>query len=170
MQDEDETWHKLPVELLHRIIAQLSPADDRATLRAAALSSSIVRDPAQRVLFSNPRIDYTANNYHDESSHDRPIAFLETVINSPERLALYIRYYTYFFPLIHRKIRILFDLSCRALKAMVNLKGLYISGLDNQRNSPDLLRGCTFQLMEFGWGSADDDVFMVRSSSQLSPS
>lgn len=156
-------WQTIPLDLLPKIITQLSPTTDKSTLCAAALSSTILRAPAQLVLFSHPSLNYGS----DYASSENPdvscvISFLQTVAHSPDRLALYVRAYSFWPPLMGSADGILFELSCLALKIMVNLQNLYLGSLFNYQDSANLLIGCTFQLEELGWGSERDDVYILQ--------
>lgn len=78
----------LPLDVLVEIISHLSPGRDGQTLLSVALCCSALRNPSQRMLFD------TGMGYGKNMIIDAHIKFLQTIVDSPGRLALFVRSYT----------------------------------------------------------------------------
>ncbi|KAF5329616.1 hypothetical protein D9619_009246 [Psilocybe cf. subviscida] len=83
----------LPIDVLLEIISHLSPNRDRSVLVSAALCCSALRNPCQRILFNSMRL---GRGDFDEAMKliDTHIYFLRSLVDSPDRLALYVRSYS----------------------------------------------------------------------------
>lgn len=78
--------HSLPLEVCRYIIEQACL--DHEDLCSLALTSSLLRDEAQRVLFNNPgKLNIGHESWHGDK-------FLDSIISSPKRLALMVRTYS----------------------------------------------------------------------------
>ena len=125
---------KLPLELIRSIIAHLN--DDSQSLLALTLASRVLRVEARRILFRTVALPA------DKEAH---IKFL-TVIISSILLAQRVEEFQQFELLDpEHQQEPLWQLICRGLNAMVNLKHLLFRSL-NGCSSATILRGCTFQL------------------------
>lgn len=156
----------LPLELVRSIVEQ--DCLTRKDLRSLALSSSLLRDEAQRMLFKDPGHVRLGN---ERFSQDK---FLDTIIASPKRLAPMVRVYSQVIdweefrytarksmtavPRREREERqkLILGKIQRALELMVNLKHLAHDEL--RRSSPlvntmtsVLTKKCTFRLKTLVW-------------------
>jgi hypothetical protein len=135
---------KLPLDLLRPTIEHLH--DDLESLLAVSLASRELRAEGQRILFKTMAL------MQDKEAH---IKFL-TVIISSSLLAQHVKEF-YQFELLdpERQEEPLWDLTCRGLNAMINLKRLFF-GASKGGPSATILRGCTFQLETLRWENYHD--------------
>jgi hypothetical protein len=134
----------IPSEIFRPIIEHLN--HDRESLLAVSLASHLLRVEGQRMLFRT--MDCPTN----KETH---IKFL-TVIISSSLLAQHVKEF-FQFGLLNpeHQQEPLWELTCRGLNAMVNLKHLVFSAF---HDSPcaQILRGCTFRLEILKWGNFRD--------------
>ncbi|KAF5328080.1 hypothetical protein D9619_013644 [Psilocybe cf. subviscida] len=155
----------LPHDIHFEIISHLSPDRDRQTLLSAALCCNALCHASQRILFHSMRVSWMDFNdtYRILSAH---IKFLQTIVNSPDRLALFVQSYsqvslalepsfltnTEAQRLDNKRDRVkLWNLTANALPLMVNLKNIYFKPSWDHPSAPILLKHCTFQLESFTW-------------------
>jgi hypothetical protein len=128
---------KLPLELLRPIIEHLD--DDFESLLAVSLASRELQVEGQRILFRTMALPA------DKEAH---ITFL-TVIISSSLLAQHVEEFQQFELLDpEHQQEPLWDLTCRGLNAMVNLKNLLFRALNGRPSATILLR-CTFKRSPF---------------------
>ena len=134
----------IPSELLRPIIEHLEY--DHESLLAVSLASHLLRVEGQRILFRT--MDFATN----KESH---MKFL-TVISSSSLLAQHVEEFVQLELLNpdHQQ-EPLWELTCRGLNAMVNLKHLVFRALDGGPCA-QILRGCTFHLEILHWGNYRD--------------
>lgn len=152
----------LPPELFRPIFSHISHTP---SLYALSLSSKMFRDEAQRILFSNPPI---SNNRWSAYNHLR---LLETIVNSPERLAKLVLRYTqtsvWTTSTAHcrgspdEQNEAIENLTPIALRLMVNLKHL-VYRTSGGLPAAHILYGCSFQLETLNWGCDFDEVLMFQ--------
>jgi hypothetical protein len=82
----------LPNELHKEIVAHLHPNYDRRTLLDLALCSHSFRLETQQLLFIDMALVHEFNQC-DHRAVEVHVRFLQAIISSPERLALYVRKY-----------------------------------------------------------------------------
>jgi len=135
---------RIPPELLRLIIEHLRY--DRKSLLAVSLASHLLRVEGQRILFR------TMGFLKDKEIH---IKFL-TVIISSSLLAQHVEEF-FQFRLLNpeHQEEPLWELTCRGLNAMVNLKHLFF-GAVNGLPCAQILRGCTFHLEILKWENYRD--------------
>lgn len=124
-----------------------------------SLSCRLLRDEAQRVLFRDPLL-LARSTYHNKT-----IMLLDTIISSPDRLALYVQTFKIGFVNWSRPNSDEFvkKLSS-ALQAMHNLKSLAVDNrLDSILSLPIVLEGVHFKLNSFWWAGPPDGVSSVAS-------
>lgn len=178
----------LPVVLIAEIIEQLV-CESTKDLRSAALVSRDFRHEAQRVLFRSP---FTIPLHADSPRGER---FLDTVIASPNRLALFVRRYRqrnfWHDPVVdldididevtHEDIAVaqkqnapIVRKTGAALRAMKSLTHLVLIGINAPILPPgeslaDVLRGCTFSLEMFSWLHPCDDHVVINEFLRTQP-
>ncbi|KAF5318524.1 hypothetical protein D9619_011073 [Psilocybe cf. subviscida] len=155
----------LPLDIHLEILSHLTPDQDQQTLMSAALCCTALRNASQQILFSSMRRRWM---YHpdEQSIVIAHINFLQTIVNSPDHLALFVRSYsqiglslepsylssrqTQYLEIKTHRVK-LWDLTVQALPLMINLKTLYFEPSSSHASAPTLLQNCTFQLGSFTW-------------------
>lgn len=134
----------IPSELYRPILTQID-VHDRKTLRSLALTSQLLNNEANRLLY---------RNFVSISNIDRHVLFFRTVVSS-SRLAKLVESYkmdygpNHLLDIAHPWWSLLLP----ALKALVNLKILSFSTFAG-RPGIGLLKDCTFQLISLDWGNS----------------
>ncbi|KAF5312782.1 hypothetical protein D9619_003856 [Psilocybe cf. subviscida] len=106
-------------------------------LRACSRTSHALRDEAQRVLF---RVVLSATD-----QRRRAARFFNVIVNSPDRLALYVRVVR--LNMTYKLDENLVGLGNAAFRCMINLKHLTVSSMkDSTLGCARILRGMTFKL------------------------
>ena len=129
----------IPPELFRPIVEYLD--DDSESLLSISLASHELRMEGQRILFRTMYLPI------DMEAH---IKFL-TAVTSSTLLAQYVEEFQQFELLdTEHQQEPLWDLTCRGLNAMVNLKYLLFQAL-NSLPCAHILHGCTFRLEILRW-------------------
>ncbi|KAF5326863.1 hypothetical protein D9619_004432 [Psilocybe cf. subviscida] len=182
---------QLPNELYRNIIEYLLHFRERNTLLLClALVCKAWCAESQRLLFRTFCDDATDMVCMDnlESRIHMHTLFLEAIILSPTRLGPYVQTYKQHELICHpvlaagptlpsaKASSYLWDLTSKALPALVNLKHLFIVPIHDDCRTPraSLLEGCTFQLKTLRWGfepshrsSTDAFVAFLRTQHNL---
>ncbi|KAF5321336.1 hypothetical protein D9619_000012 [Psilocybe cf. subviscida] len=169
----------LPPELYREIATNLRAPTHRSELLSLSLVSKFWSNESQRILFRRfCHLGHTDTDEESERDRKVHIQFLRTILEHPQRLGRYVESYAQCGLACDRqsvsdaryseadwKMEIyLWDLTKKALPAMVNLKHLVFDpALWRASASNSLLTGCSFQLEMISWG-CDKDVLDLCSS------
>ncbi|KAF5326864.1 hypothetical protein D9619_004431 [Psilocybe cf. subviscida] len=163
---------RLPNELYREIAENLHHYGERYALLCLALVCKAWRAESQRVLFRTVCDDSTDLSKREGLIRTHTL-FLKSIIANPARLGPYVRTYKqrdlicYLFFRAGSELSSpgassvshVWDLTARALPALINLKHLFIVPLRDGRRTARayLLEGCTFKLESLSWGFAPYD-------------
>jgi hypothetical protein len=140
----------IPPELFRPIVEYLD--DDSESLLSISLASRVLRGEGQRILFRTMYLPI------DMEAH---IKFL-TAVTSSSLLARYVEEFQQFELLdTEHQQEPLWELTCRGLNAMVNLKYLLFQAL-NSLPCAHILRGCTFRLEILRWQNDRDEEQLLE--------
>lgn len=152
----------LPLELIRHVVEDIiDDVDDPIYYRhlsVVSLSCRLLRHEAQRLLFRDSGELYTSSTSRKETT-----LFLDTVISSPERLALFvntlsINFNDFFSPDSDETTALVQKLS-RALQIMRNLQSLDVSEqIVGICSLPNILHDVHFKLTSFCWSGYGADT------------
>ncbi|KAF5325523.1 hypothetical protein D9619_009534 [Psilocybe cf. subviscida] len=150
----------LPLELIRQIVEDVVDDIDDPTycrdLSAVSLSCRLLRHEAQRVLFRDSGELHTTT-----AAREKTIMFMDTIISSPERLALYVKSFDitfddWFHPNSDETAALIQKLSI-TLQAMRNLESLDVSQWTSSVSSlADILQHVHSKLTSFIWSGYSD--------------
>lgn len=151
----------LPIETIRQIVEDIAEGVNVQShyqhLLVLSLSCSLLHHEAQRVLFRNLAL------HPAPKACNKNIMLLDTLLSSPNRLALYaktfkITYYGWPRPDSDKTARLIKKLSS-ALQAMCNLKSLHVAHrLYRMPLLSSILEGLQFKLTSFCWSGRWDTV------------
>ncbi|KAF5325459.1 hypothetical protein D9619_009531 [Psilocybe cf. subviscida] len=152
----------LPLELVRQIVEDVvDDVNDPVYYRhlsVVSLTSRLLRHEAQRILFRDSGDLLTTS-----AALKKTTMFLDIIISSPERLALYVKFFDIVFdewlcPESDETTALVQKLA-KALGAMRNVKSLEIvSRTIGLRSLPTILPDTYFKLTSFRWSSHSNDM------------